>query len=168
MCNGNRGFNFGRAYRLIPTAEIHRAINCIQGHKPGCEAYAKMRYVRFLSVPVFNRDHTRALVAISRACGGLLRTTAACRCIEKLALDGSANRIASRGVSGYLKFMKLQIVMSLAACLGVAADCDRVGGTVVAAGAFRSSFRPQGGDLQEHAGVLQSVGRAHSVGRFAH
>ena len=64
-------FNFGRAYRLIPTAEIHRAINCIQGHKPGCEAYAKMRYVRFLSVPVFNRDHTRALVAISRACGGL-------------------------------------------------------------------------------------------------
>lgn len=32
--------------------------------------------------------------------------------------------------------MKLQIMMALAACLGAAADCGKVGGTVVAAGAF--------------------------------
>lgn len=66
-----RRFNFGRAYTLIPLAETKKAIDCIQEYKPGCEAYSKMRYVRFLSVPVFNRDHTRALLAISRACGGL-------------------------------------------------------------------------------------------------
>ncbi len=66
-----RRFSFGRAYQLIPTAEAKKAIGCIQEYKPDCEAYAKMRYIRFLSVPVFNRDHTRALLAISRACGVL-------------------------------------------------------------------------------------------------
>jgi hypothetical protein len=66
-----RRFSFGRAYLLIPPAETKKAIDCIQEYKLGCEAYTKMRYVRFLSVPVFNRDHTRALLTISRACGGL-------------------------------------------------------------------------------------------------
>jgi hypothetical protein len=69
-------FDFGRPYKLIPAAEKNRAIDCVQGYthgKPlaGCEAYLKMRFVRFFSVPVFNRDHTRALVEISRVCGGL-------------------------------------------------------------------------------------------------
>jgi hypothetical protein len=69
-------FDFGRAYRLIPSVETNKAIDCIIGSKGGrnpqeCAAYARMRYVRFLSVPAFNRDHTRALVEISRVCGGL-------------------------------------------------------------------------------------------------
>jgi hypothetical protein len=69
-------FDLGHAYRLIPAAEKNRAIDCVQGYThgkplPGCEAYLKMRFVRFFSVSVFNSDHTRALVAISRICGGL-------------------------------------------------------------------------------------------------
>ncbi len=39
--------------------------------------------------------------------------------------------------------MKLQIVMALSACLCAAADCDRVGGTVVAAGAFAPPAGPK-------------------------
>jgi hypothetical protein len=71
-----RRFDFGHVYRLIRSAETNKATDCISGSArggdlPGCEAYAKMRFVRFLSIPVFNRDHTRALVAISRVCGGL-------------------------------------------------------------------------------------------------
>ena len=71
-----RRFDLGHTYRLIPSAETDKAIDCIQEHahekdKPGCDAYAKMRYVRFFSVPVFNQDHTKALIAISRSCGEL-------------------------------------------------------------------------------------------------
>jgi hypothetical protein len=71
-----RRFDFGREYKLIPSAEKNRAIDCVQGYthgKPlaGCEGYLKMRFVRFFSVPVYNRDHTRALVEISRVCGGV-------------------------------------------------------------------------------------------------
>jgi hypothetical protein len=69
-------FDFAHVYRLIPSAETNKAINCISaasrgGDVPGCTAYAKMRFVRFFSIPVFNKNHTRALVAISRVCGGL-------------------------------------------------------------------------------------------------
>jgi hypothetical protein len=66
-------FDIGRAYTLIPATETDKAINCVQGHAQakGCESYVKMRYIRFFSVPVFNRDHTRALIAIYRGCGGL-------------------------------------------------------------------------------------------------
>jgi hypothetical protein len=69
-------FDLGHPYRLIPSAEKNRAIDCVQGYThgkplPGCDAYLKMRYVRFFSVPIFNGDHTRALVSLSRVCGGL-------------------------------------------------------------------------------------------------
>ena len=69
-------FDLGRPYRLIPSTETDKAIDCVQDMRmkkgpSGCEAYVKMRYIRFFSVPVFNRDHTRALIAISRSCGGL-------------------------------------------------------------------------------------------------
>ena len=71
-----RQFDFGHPYLLIPPTETTKAIDCIgqyHGQSPmtGCEPYAKLRFVRFLSVPVFNADGTRALIAISRACGGL-------------------------------------------------------------------------------------------------
>jgi feruloyl esterase len=39
--------------------------------------------------------------------------------------------------------MKLQILMALTACLGVAADCDRVGGMVVQKGAFTPPSGPK-------------------------
>ncbi len=70
-----RQFNFGRAYTLIPPGQVTKAIDCIQfsgkGTPAGCKPYSGLRYVRFLSIPVFNRDHTRALVATARICGGL-------------------------------------------------------------------------------------------------
>ena len=72
----NRQFDLGRPYLLIPPAATTKAIDCIGQHhgqapRSGCEPYAQLRYVRFLSVPIFNADHTRALVAIDCACGGL-------------------------------------------------------------------------------------------------
>jgi hypothetical protein len=70
-----REFDFGRAYTLIPAIEVNKAIDCIQFSRrdsaAGCEPYAKLKYVRILSIPVFNKDHTRVLVATSRVCGGL-------------------------------------------------------------------------------------------------
>jgi hypothetical protein len=71
-----RQFDFGRAYILIPAAETNKAIDCIQfatrsGALTECDPYVKLQYVRFLSIPIFNRDHTRALVAASRVCGGV-------------------------------------------------------------------------------------------------
>jgi hypothetical protein len=70
-----RRFDFGLAYILIPPNEVNKAINCIQfsrtGPLAGCEPYVKLKYVWFISIPIFNKGHTRALVAISRVCGGV-------------------------------------------------------------------------------------------------
>ncbi len=71
-----RRFDIGNAYLLIPPGEINNAIGCVSSHgrqSSGghCDAYAHVRFVRFLSIPIFNRDHTRALLGIDKACGGL-------------------------------------------------------------------------------------------------
>ena|SRR5581483_10732028 len=70
-----RQFEFGRAYVLIPPPEINKAIDCIQfskdAHLAGCESCANLHYVRFLSIPIFNKDQTKALVSMTRSCGGL-------------------------------------------------------------------------------------------------
>jgi len=72
-----RQFDFRRAYILIPPAEVSKAIDCIQYPTTkgvpatGCKPYERLHYVWSLSIPIFNKDHTRALVAASRACGGL-------------------------------------------------------------------------------------------------
>ncbi len=68
-----RKFDFGRPYILIPPSKADQAVDCIgiNRNSRGCEAYAKLRFVRFLSIPIFNKDHSRALVAINRTCGGL-------------------------------------------------------------------------------------------------
>ncbi len=76
LAEWKRRFDLGRAYILIPPAATDKAIDCIgesqtNHHVTGCEPYVKLRYVRFLSIPIFNKDHTRALVAIDRSCGGL-------------------------------------------------------------------------------------------------
>jgi len=68
-------FSFGRPYKLLGADDVRQAENCIRignGQKDSsCNAYQGIRYVRFLSLPIFNRDHNRALVLISRVCGGL-------------------------------------------------------------------------------------------------
>ncbi len=53
-----RQLNLGHPYRLIPEVEVNQAINCIsQSHGPspkaGCEPYARLHFVRFLSIPAF-------------------------------------------------------------------------------------------------------------------
>jgi hypothetical protein len=67
-------FNFGRPYKLLGKAEAVEAIDCIQrvrNDQSTCQPYKAMRYVRYLSAPGFNHDHTRAVVCTSRVCGGL-------------------------------------------------------------------------------------------------
>jgi hypothetical protein len=75
-----RHFDFGHEYLLIPSADKFKAIDCVSEfvyrspdarNRPECAPYEKVRYVRFLSLPVFNADHTRTLILIDRACGGL-------------------------------------------------------------------------------------------------
>jgi hypothetical protein len=67
-------FDFGRPYKLLSKAQAAEAIDCIGGFpkdQSTCQPYKAMRYVRYLSAPGFNYDHTRAVVCISRVCGGL-------------------------------------------------------------------------------------------------
>ena len=68
-------FDFGRAYKLLGESEIPEAIDCIQPigrvRPKACDQYVNVRYVRFFSAPGFNKDHTRALFALDRVCGGL-------------------------------------------------------------------------------------------------
>jgi hypothetical protein len=67
-------FNFGRPYKLLDQAQANEAIDCIGKvgkDQSTCQPYRTVRYVRYLSAPAFNHDHTRALVYISRLCGGL-------------------------------------------------------------------------------------------------
>jgi hypothetical protein len=67
-------FNLRRPFKLLSEAQAKEAIDCIGGFQKDqktCQPYKAMRYVRYLSTPGFNHDHTRALVQISRVCGGL-------------------------------------------------------------------------------------------------
>ena len=69
-------FEFGRSYLLIPPSEVNEAIDCLVSRargsaSPKCVRYKDVQTVRFLSIPAFNLDHTRALVSISKVCGGL-------------------------------------------------------------------------------------------------
>jgi|ERR1017187_3114288 hypothetical protein len=67
-------FSFGRPLKVLSETQAKEAIDCIgkfQKDQNICQPYKAMRYVRYLSAPGFNHDHTRALVQISRVCGGL-------------------------------------------------------------------------------------------------
>lgn len=60
-------------YRLLPSREAAEALACLETHVPdvaGCESYKHLRHVRFLGVPGFDHQHTRALVSVDRKCGG--------------------------------------------------------------------------------------------------
>jgi hypothetical protein len=60
-------------YRLPPGREAAEALACLDTHGQdvaGCESYKQLRHVRFLGVPGFDHEHTRALVSVVRKCGG--------------------------------------------------------------------------------------------------
>lgn len=67
-----RNFAIPAAYRLLSRDEVSTAVSCIAGSRadaPGCGAYRDARHVRFLGVPGFSRDHSRALVSVIKSCG---------------------------------------------------------------------------------------------------
>jgi hypothetical protein len=66
-----RKFAIPSAYLLLSRAEAGSAQACIQSHvrAADCAQYAPLRHVRYLGVPGFNREHSRALVSIIKMCG---------------------------------------------------------------------------------------------------
>ena len=65
-------FNVPQGYRLLPRAEVPQVQRCLaaHGHDAGCESYRQLKYVRYLGVPGFDENHTRALVSVIKSCGG--------------------------------------------------------------------------------------------------
>jgi hypothetical protein len=62
-----RRFDFARTYRLLNEHEAQVAGRCMYREEftqPQCQPYIGMVWVRRLSVPSFNSEHTRALVQI--------------------------------------------------------------------------------------------------------
>lgn len=68
-------FEFGRPYKILSEGDAIRAENCIASHgmqtNESCKPFRGIKYVRYLSLPAFNREHTRALISIWRVCGGV-------------------------------------------------------------------------------------------------
>jgi hypothetical protein len=70
-------FDFGRPYRLLSEADDATLDDCkFRGfagrpNDPKCAAFVNVRVGRALSLPSFNKDHTRALVRFVRGCGFL-------------------------------------------------------------------------------------------------
>lgn len=65
-------FAIPQDYKLLPRSEVHQAQKCLASHgrESGCENYKQLRYIRFLGVPGFDRQHERALVSVIKSCGG--------------------------------------------------------------------------------------------------
>ncbi|MBV8631367.1 MAG: hypothetical protein JOZ83_10615 [Silvibacterium sp.] len=66
-------FSIGQGYRLLPRAEVGKAMGCLATHgrdADACKEYNGLRYVRFLGVPGFDQTHTHALVSVIKSCGG--------------------------------------------------------------------------------------------------
>ena len=65
--------SFGHSVQFILPLEMHQAQACIADRRsgtklPGCRNYAKLQSIRFLSVPIFNSDRSRVLVATNQIC----------------------------------------------------------------------------------------------------
>jgi hypothetical protein len=59
-------------YQLISQPETDRIKSCLDTAKAAdrpCAAYPGVRHVRYLGVPGFSQDHSRAIVSIIRMCG---------------------------------------------------------------------------------------------------
>jgi len=65
-------FAIPQDYKLLPRSEVPQAQKCLASHgrEAGCESYKQLRYIRFLGVPGFDHQHTRALVSVIKSCGG--------------------------------------------------------------------------------------------------
>lgn len=66
-------FAIPQGYQVLGRSQVARVQRCLQVHDQqvsGCDDYRKVRHVRFLGVPGFDRAHTRALVSVIRNCGG--------------------------------------------------------------------------------------------------
>jgi hypothetical protein len=68
-----RKFAIAEGYRLLSSGEVANAQACLAAHGEvgaRCESYRQLRHVRFLGVPGFDHEHTRALVSVVKKCGG--------------------------------------------------------------------------------------------------
>jgi len=69
-----RGFAIPSPYLLLSRAVAAKAQSCIQARtaasSPDCAPYSQLRHVRYLGVPGFDHNHTRALVSVIKVCGG--------------------------------------------------------------------------------------------------
>ena len=66
-----RNFSLKQGYALLSRKETEAALRCVQqrGEGMGCDKYHGLKVVRFLGMPGFNADHTRALVSVIKSCG---------------------------------------------------------------------------------------------------
>lgn len=68
----DRKFAIATNYQLLTRGDALAAQTCLETHFRDlirCARFKTIRHVRFLGVPGFNREHTRALVSIVRMCG---------------------------------------------------------------------------------------------------
>lgn len=58
-------------YLLLTEKDSSEAQGCMARHETvdKCARYSGLQHVRYLGIPGFNRDHTRALVSVIRWCG---------------------------------------------------------------------------------------------------
>lgn len=66
-----RQFDFAQPYLLVPPLDFFHVRNCVFSLQdrhplPGCESYVNVRSLLYLSIPVFNSDHSKALVTVER------------------------------------------------------------------------------------------------------
>lgn len=60
------------AYHLVPQPEADRIKSCLDTSRATehpCAAYPGVRHVRYLGIPGFNQERTRAIVSVIRMCG---------------------------------------------------------------------------------------------------
>lgn len=65
-------FAIPSGYRLLTHDAAGNALACMSSHGEGgagCQDLNGVKHIRYLGVPGFNRDHTRALVSVIRMCG---------------------------------------------------------------------------------------------------
>lgn len=65
-------FSIPSGYRLLSHDQAGRALGCLAASRAGmagCQDLEGVKHIRYLGMPGFNRDRTRALVSIIRMCG---------------------------------------------------------------------------------------------------
>ncbi len=65
-------FTIPAGYRLLTRAEAAQVQSCLDKRgqdAANCAAWRNIRHIRYLGVPGFDHDHSRALVSVIRMCG---------------------------------------------------------------------------------------------------